>query len=286
MEKAYIGSTPITDVFVGDFLSYGIVSGTPITPIPITTLGIEYLVVAGGGGAGNDNAGGGGAGGLLSGSATIITGSILELIIGAGGAINQNGKNSSLISASLNVISIGGGRGGSNGTGSNGGSGGGGSFGNLGGSGSFGPPIQGYPGGNSTLTTRAQGGGGGASQSGSNGGISIGGAGGSGSIWLDGIFYAGGGGGGGKSSGAGGLGGPGGGGNATNDFNNPDSGSAGVDGLGGGGGGSFTGNPGGSGIVKIRYAGTGSQATGGTITFVDGYTYHTFTSVATSSFTF
>jgi hypothetical protein len=57
-------------------------------------------------------------------------------------------------------------------------------------------------------------------------------------------------------------------------------------GNGGSGGNGITTKAGGSGIVKIRYAGSGSKATGGTISFTGGFTYHTFTSVATSSFTY
>jgi hypothetical protein len=37
---------------------------------------------------------------------------------------------------------------------------------------------------------------------------------------------------------------------------------------------------GGSGVVIIRYSG-GQRATGGTVTTVSGYTYHTFTSSGT-----
>jgi hypothetical protein len=41
------------------------------------------------------------------------------------------------------------------------------------------------------------------------------------------------------------------------------------------------GGSGGSGIVIIRYAGTTTKGTGGTITTAGGYTYHTFTSSGT-----
>ena len=118
--------------------------------------------------------------------------------------------------------------------------------------------------------------------------VSNGGAGGSGSQWVDGIFYAGGGGGPSIKHNPpyyypGGLGGPGGGGNGGNDFNDP-TGSAGTPNTGGGGGGSFTSFPGGSGVVKIRYAGA-PAAQGGIITQSGSYTYHTFISGA-GSFTY
>jgi hypothetical protein len=41
-----------------------------------------------------------------------------------------------------------------------------------------------------------------------------------------------------------------------------------------------TGSNGGSGVVIVRYSGT-QRATGGTVTTVGGYTYHTFTSSGT-----
>ena len=55
----------------------------------------------------------------------------------------------------------------------------------------------------------------------------------------------------------------------------------------GGGGGASGGDwpgygtkSGGSGIVKLRYAGS-QKGTGGTVTYAGGYTYHTFTSSGT-----
>lgn len=120
------------------------------------------------------------------------------------------------------------------------------------------------------------GGGGGASYSlgtGGNGGI---GGGGGGAVGV--------------TTGGAGLnpGSPGGGGNPNSQTNTP-GGNGGANTGGGGGGGShynFTnkGGDGGSGIVIIRYAGP-QTATGGTVTSVNGYTIHTFTSVGTSSFT-
>lgn len=107
-----------------------------------------------------------------------------------------------------------------------------------------------------------------------------GGDGGTGSAWFDGNYYAGGGGAATFSSlfyaGVGGLGGGGRGGYNTGLA------AAGVANTGGGGGGSsqtgsLLGGDGGSGIVKIRYYGSGSKATGGTISYSGSYTYHTFT---------
>jgi hypothetical protein len=111
--------------------------------------------------------------------------------------------------------------------------------------------------------------------------------GGNGLKWYDGNYYGGGGGGGirGAVSFVG-LGGLGGGGNGGWEFAQPSGGLANTGG-GGGGGGWFPGGlgtagaSGGSGIVKVRYAGSGSKATGGTITYSDGYTYHSFTASAT-----
>jgi hypothetical protein len=56
-------------------------------------------------------------------------------------------------------------------------------------------------------------------------------------------------------------------------------GSAGTANTGGGGGGVFpTGFTGGSGIVVLRYPSNNDMvATGGTITYLGGYTIHTFT---------
>lgn len=59
-----------------------------------------------------------------------------------------------------------------------------------------------------------------------------------------------------------------------------------VVGGGGGGGeasgyGGSRGGSGGSGVVIIRYPGTVAKATGGTITYVNGYVYHRFTGAGT-----
>lgn len=109
--------------------------------------------------------------------------------------------------------------------------------------------------------------------------------GGDGLQWYDGNYYAGGGGGGIRGAVEYvALGGLGGGGNGGWEFAAPSGGVANTGG-GGGGGGAFgagtIGASGGSGIVKVRYAGSGSQATGGTISYDGAYTYHTFTGSGT-----
>ena len=111
-----------------------------------------------------------------------------------------------------------------------------------------------------------------------------GGDGGSGSIWYDGNYYAGGGGSATfdviANAGVGGIGGGG-----LGGYNNALAVTGSKNTGGGGGGGSQFGTgagaDGGSGIVKIRYYGTGSKATGGSITYSNGYTYHAFTASAT-----
>ena len=246
----------------------------------VCVLNIQYLVVGGGGASGGDNAGGGGGGGLRSGSIALPTGTY-NVIVGAGGiTYPQNGKNSSLAFPSAS-IAIGGGAGCTNEIqGNNGGSGGGG--------GGLGDIFQGNSGGsNNEFPKRGAGGGGGALTSGSKGNDSgsfdTGGNGGSGSLWINGLRYAGGGGGGTigtfTSQQSGGLAGPGGGGEGGNTFNNPP-GTPGVANTGGGGGGGFTSQPGGSGVAIIAYLGSGSQATGGILSYDGTYTYHTFTSAS------
>jgi hypothetical protein len=109
---------------------------------------VDYLVVAGGGGGGGTIGGGGGAGGLLSATSITMNTSIpYAITVGVGGNpgfgstsspvvtnsilnIATNGKNSSIVGGTLNVITYGGGGGGAyNGSlsaaGLNGGSGGG-----------------------------------------------------------------------------------------------------------------------------------------------------------------
>ena len=267
---------------------------------------VEVLVVAGGGGGGiQHGGGGGGAGGLIYNSAYQLTNAAaLTVTVGAGGtsggSIPSNGSNSVFGS----LTAIGGGRGGSENfpqDGSNGGSGGGGSGFSTATAGGTGTAGQGFNGGRGAYPDTggvygSGGGGGGAGASGTDGkeGIDISGGAGNGgngqaySISGTSTYYAGGGGGGlwSTTEGGGGAGGLGGGGTGGSGFNTQPT--AGTDNTGGGGGGSKgsgggagrIGGAGGSGIVIVRYPGL-PAATGGTITYLNGYTIHTFTSSGT-----
>jgi hypothetical protein len=257
---------------------------------------VEVLVVAGGGSGGGSTAGGGGAGGLIYNSAYQITNAAaITVTVGAGGAgvpqttVGNDGSNS--VFGALTAIG-GGGGGMTNGSGGaigrNGGSGGGGAhyssmnFGTPG----TGTPGQGFNGGNGSAGDQNSfpgGGGGGAGQPGGDPTFSKSGNGGNGltfSISGTSTTYAGGGGGGSISNG--GNGGTGGG--AAGTSNGTAGGTATANTGGGGGGGWFysggSGGAGGSGIVIVRYPGL-PAATGGTITYLNGYTIHTFTSSGT-----
>jgi hypothetical protein len=239
---------------------------------PTSNITADYLVVAGGGGGGNAdgttyNGGGGGAGGLrctvtatggggtLESPISLTASTAYTITIGAGGASNTPGENSSILGTGLTTItSIGGGRGKGANSSADGGSGGGGSATSR--AGGSRTTNQGYDGGASTSGFDSGGGGGGAGAVGTAG-ASTGGNGGAGvttSISGSSVTYAGGGGGGAATPGSGGLGGGGAGGNPT--------GTAGTANSGGGGGGvrdnvggQFrSGAAGGSGIVILRYA--------------------------------
>lgn len=234
---------------------------------PNGAMSVEYLVVAGGGGGGrnaaNSGSGGGGAGGLLTGTQA-LTATAYAITVGAGGASETNGANSSI--AALQVAT-GGGKGGSalDMAGSAGGCGGGGSGSAIavqaGGAGTAG---QGTSGGNGGLSASAPagGGGGGAGAAGTAASISTAGAGGIGlanSISGTSVTYAGGGGGsrwnlvGTNAVGGSGIGGAG--------VDAPGTGGAGVVSTGSGGGAGAIGGAGGSGIVIIRYLTTVAIAT-------------------------
>jgi len=257
---------------------------------------VEVLVVAGGGSGGGSTAGGGGAGGLIYNSAYQLTNaSAITVTVGAGGAgvaqqtVGNDGSNS--VFGALTAIGGGGGgmtNGSSGAIGRNGGSGGGGAhyssmnFGTPG----TGTPGQGNNGGNGSAGDQNSfpgGGGGGAGAVGGDATNSKSGNGGNGltfSISGTSTTYAGGGGGG--SSGNGGNGGTGGGAAGTS---NGTAGGTATANTGGGGGGGWlysggSGGAGGSGIVIIRYPGL-PAATGGTITYLNGYTIHTFTTSGT-----
>jgi hypothetical protein len=270
MQTVYIGNTLINDVMLGSQRMDDVLQNTE-TP----NLFIEYLIVAGGGASGASagsarvpGSGGGGAGGLKSGSLILPPSNISYTVrVGSGGAgrvdnVGRNGNTSEFNS----ILTTGGGGGGSNGlsattNGSNGGSGGGGGY--TTGVGGTGVTGEGRNGGNSNGVNIA-GGGGGAGSAGNTAGA---GGSGSGSIWLNSIEYA--------------IGGCGDG----SSFCRQNQGA----GYGNGGGGVYDiniGDAGQNGVVIIRYAGSGSRASGGTLSFSNGYTYHTFSTVATSSFTY
>jgi hypothetical protein len=250
------GSTNTTisaSFLVGAGQQYGITGSIEWNDTP--SLALEYLVVAGGGGAGSQSGatstwpGGGGAGGFKTGSITLSSSVSLPVEVGTGGAVNTNGTTSSFNS----LTSTGGGAGGSGNSdpGNSGGSGGGGST--TGNSGS-GVPGEGYNGVKAFYAspTNYNGGGGG----GAGGGGFIGTPG-STLAWLDGNQYAGGG----------------------NGVRPDVSGS-----LTSGSGGNAPNSSGQNGIVIIRYAGSGSQATGGIISYSGSYTYHTFISGGTFTY--
>jgi len=247
---------------------------------------VEVLVVAGGGCGGNGNgtgyeAGGGGAGGVIYNSAYQITNAAaITVTIGAGGGsktVPGNGNNgSNSVFGSLTAIGGGGGSTGG-GAGQSGGSGGGGAHPlTLGGAGT---PGQGFEGFRPTIGSRGGGGGG----AGGPGSFGVGGNGVAYSISGTSIYYGGGGGGTLYSPNNGGLGG---GGNGSTSFRSSAT-DTGDPNTGGGGGGGYSdtdtiasGGAGGSGIVIVRYPGL-PAATGGTITYLNGYTIHTFTSSGT-----
>ena len=226
----------------------------------------DIVLAAGGGGGGSDNnvngGGGGGAGGMVyttGNQFNVISGEIYTVTIGAGGVVNTgNGSNSTVVNTNYTITAAGGGRAGTNSVGTTtaqtGGSGGGGIGPNGAGANSTQVSTYGYGHGNAGAAgsaTRPGGGGGGAGGTGISGG-----GGGPGIAWLNGTTYSAGG--------------------------SCDGSAVGPANTGNGGGGSVsgTGANGGSGIFIIRYAGP-QRGTGGTITSVDGYTYHTFTSSGT-----
>jgi hypothetical protein len=110
---------------------YHFLAGTGTFTVPELTLiqprSTDYLIVAGGGGGGSYVGGGGGGGGVVLGNSNLTTGSSFTLTVGAGGATNANGVNSSFVGNSYNLVALGGGTGTNyaDQTGANGGSGGG-----------------------------------------------------------------------------------------------------------------------------------------------------------------
>jgi hypothetical protein len=213
----------------------------------------------------------------------ITNAAAITVTVGAGAASptsnNVNGNNgSNSVFGSLTAIG-GGGGGAYQANGVSGGSGGGAGRDAVtaGGAATAG---QGFQGGNGGLNPVGSGGGGGAGQPGAIG-TAIGGKGGDGlafSISGTSTTYAGGGGGASFNNNATPNSGSGGGGNGAVETSNPTA-TAGQANTGGGGGGD-KGGAGGSGIVIVRYPGL-PAATGGTITYLNGYTIHTFTTSGT-----
>lgn len=251
----------------------------------LSSLNVDYLVVAGGGGGGTTYGGGGGAGGLRSTVTATGRGGTLEsqltlssnnnhtVTVGGGGATGlagYNPTNSPGFNGNNSVFSTitalgGGGGGGGGGSSKNGGSGGGGMDSVTPGSGTTGQGFNG--GGSASSGNYGAGGGGGAGSNGVSGNTGAGGNGGSGvAVAISGssVTYAGGGGGGTYTGGTSGSGGSGGGGNAgASGVTTAGSGFSGTANTGGGGGGSSAlqagsqylgvGGTGGSGIVIVRY---------------------------------
>jgi hypothetical protein len=267
------GSASVTfNVVVGTPGSATFTSGGTFT-VPQGVLSVSVLVVAGGGGGGgpgsgeaSGRAGGGGGGVQYNASYAVTSGGAIPVTVGAGGAHDSNGGNSTFGT----ITAFGGGRGATAGTAAgNGGSGGGGNYAQTPGTGTSGQGHNGGVGFSDNGTYSVGGGGGGAGQVG--GGVTAsgtpagnGGAGASNSITGSAVYYGGGGGGGGDhrqtyaTGGAGGFGGGGGGATAR--------GVAGTNGTpntgGGGGGGAYsgTGGAGGSGVVIVSWAASGPSA--------------------------
>lgn len=291
----------VTLIYVDSTQGWAFTSGI----IPASVYSAPYLAVAGGGGSGYSRGAGGGAGGLLSGTVSLVAGSVYTVTVGAGGAGSSgaagtatNGANSSLSGSGITTVtSVGGGKGSDGGVVSagSGGSGGGGATvsgaSQAGGSGTSG---QGNAGGASASGAfNGAGGGGGAGAVGASASTDAGGNGGAGtasSITGSSVTYAGGGGGGSNNNAVAGTGGAGGGGNGGASSNA--AGSPGTANTGGGGGGgrnntvATNGGAGGSGVVILSipsssYSGvtTGSP----TITSTAGYTILKFT--ASGSYT-
>tara|TARA_R110002074_G_C12529160_1_gene664765 strand:- start:471 stop:1652 length:1182 start_codon:yes stop_codon:yes gene_type:complete len=260
---------------------------------------VEYLVVAGGGGGGGNSGGsaggGGGAGGYRTATISGMAKNIgYTLTIGAGGARETNGSDSTFGP----ITSTGGGAGAnSSSAGFAGGSGGGGSR-NSCTAGGAAVSGQGYAGG-----AGCSNGGDGMAGGGGAGGVGNGGAsavlGGPGGVGLastitgSSVYRAGGGGGGGYDTSNGGAGGNGGGGRGANGVS--ETGTAGTANTGGGGGGGADqsghsgthGGAGGSGIIILKisddYTATfSSGVTSSTNTSVSGFKIYSITAANSS----
>jgi prepilin-type N-terminal cleavage/methylation domain-containing protein len=261
--------------FPGYTVHYFLATGT--SNLQCTGSGLAEILVVGGGGGGRSESGGGGAGGLVYKTGHSLGAQTYSVTVGAGGSNGASGSNSVFDS----ITAYGGGGGGpKSNAGLSGGSGGGGgrdgngaggtstkgiadggtAYGNNGGAGSGAGAWQAAGGG---------GGAGGAGTVGAGGSSSteVSGNGGAGrnyssifgSTYGDGGWFAGGGGGSNSGSGPnilnGGLGGQGGGGNG---YAGSRLGANGMTNTGGGAGGGNTSTTGGSGIVIVKYLGSGN----------------------------
>jgi len=275
---------------------------------------VEVLVVAGGGGGGGWGGGGGGGGVVYNKSYPVTPGSSITVTVGGGGApgtYSYTGGGNGGNSVFGGITAIGGGGGGwyNNNNGASGGSGGGGGGAEVntyglvsqGGSGTYGQGNRGGRGGGRPGNGNYYpgGGGGGAGEPGYDFDVylGIGGKGGDGLPFnISGRmqYYGGGGGGhtdGGFNTDSTSMGGKGGGGRGGSYRNVARRGLNGAPNTGGGGGGAYgtaSGyecGSGGSGIVIVRYPGPQKATGGNTITQVDGYTIHIFTTTGSSTFT-
>ena len=245
---------------------------------------VEVLLIGGGGGGSEnqyDDGSGGGGGGFLQRSINVVSSTSYTITVGTGGATGGSGSVGGNTSA-FGLIAYGGGGAASHR--SSGGTVDGASGGGSGGQYSSDTPVVGrtlYPdqGNDGGASITYGGGGGGGAGSAGQGAIvyghgGYGGKGRASSISGTLRYYSGGGGGFGSANlGRGGIGGGG------SPGVSPQSNSGG-----GGGGGKTTGtrsNAGASGVVIIKYPGPQKATGGNTISFVNGYTIHTFTSTGT-----
>lgn len=225
-----------------------------------------------------------------------------SVTVGGGGGVTLNANGTQGTNSTFGSITATGGGYGAAGpvsidgnAGGNGGSGGGAGYGSslttasLPGTGNAGEGCRGSYAlnGSNTANNVTSGGGGGAGGPGINANAQSDGAGGAAvlsTIFSGGASFSGGGSGSGNQFSFSGA--PGTNAGQGNSFNN--GGNATANRGGGGGGGGYagtTGGTGGSGIVVVKYLGTVSKATGGTITNDGTYTYHTFTAAGTFTVT-
>lgn len=288
------GSTDLPTLTGGGALGTFTASGTTYNYAKFTSDGtfvvsssmtnVDILIVAGGGGGagtGGNGGGGGGAGGLVYASSQSLTAGTYNAVIGAGGALGQNGANSTFTGQ---TAAVGGGAGGAwQSAGATGGSGGGNGRDGASATPAAGTATQGNAGGTAGGTTcSSAGGGGGAGGAGAAGGtdcgaytsgMSDGGVGSSThSAWLEGTssgenvsgtWYIAGGGAGAMEAGTAagrGVGGHGGGGDGSKAMTTTADGTAGSANTGGGGGGGqlrlgtqYAAGTGGSGLILLRW---------------------------------